>query len=182
MKLIIRLLALLSAVLMLLGSAAAQTKLDDLAELEKQIEARHLQLQQGRAQALKEQIADLEAQNKTLRAQIAANEEALYNLKAELGAIPGALGGIVRYSATTKGFISDVTTTVELDGMTIVAITVDASGETAVIGVMAAEPDYLDQFIGLTGPFTLGENVDAATGATFTSVGVIEAVNNALGY
>lgn len=140
MKLIIRLLALLSAVLTLLGSAAAQTKLDDLAELEKQIEALHLQLQQGRAQALKEQIADLEAQNETLRAQIAANEEALYNLKAELGAMPGALGG------------------------------------------MAAEPDYLDQFIGLTGPFTLGENVDAATGATFTSMGVIEAVNDALGY
>ena len=326
MKLITRLLALLTATLLLLGTAAAQTLKDDLAELEKQIEALQLQLQiaelqvqlagingneldkytaelyknqldeqlaqlqeqrtqlqQGRAQALKEQIADLEAQNETLRAQIAANEEALYNLKAELGAIPGALGGIVRYSATTKGFISDVTTTVELDGTNIVAITVDASGETAVIGGMAAEPDYLDQFIGvsifdapkldtrtgatytsravltaleeiagcvpvgettpeagnerrltgsgagfigysvpvtvtvddlgritaldidlstqvppmcdavldeafisqfigLTGPFTIGENVDTVTSATYTSMGVIEAVNNALGY
>lgn len=326
MKLTSRLLALLSAVLMLLGSAAAQTKLDDLAELEKQIEALELQiqiaglqvqlasingseldqytaelhkkqldeqllqlqeqqvqLQQDRADTLKEQIAALEAQNESLQAQIAANNEALYNLKSELGAIPGALGGIVRYSATTEGFCSDVTTTVELDGMTIVAITVDASGETAVIGGMAAEPDYLDQFIGVsiqeasqldtrtgatctsqailtaleeiaggvpvaettpntgserrltgsgagfigysvpvtvtvddlgritaldidlstqvppmcdavldeaflyqfsgqTGPFTIGENVDIVSGATFTSMGVIEAVNDALGY
>lgn len=326
MKLTSRLLALLTAALMLLGTAAAQTLQDDLAELEKQIEALELQiqiaelqvqlasingseldkytaelykkqldeqllqlqeqqvqLQQGRADTLKERIAALEAQNESLQAQIDANNAAIYTLKSELGAIPGALGGIARYSATTKGFCSDVTTTVELDGMTIVAITVDASGETAVIGGMAAEPDYLDQFIGVsiqeasqldtrtgatytsrailtaleeiagcvpvaetapktgserrltgsgtgfignavpvtvtvdangriislsidlstqippicdavldeaflyqfsgqTGPFTIGENVDVATGATFTSMGVIEAVNNALGY
>lgn len=330
MKLISRLLAVLTAALMLLGTAAAQTQQDDLAQLEKQIEALELQiqiaelqvqlagingseldkytaelykkqldeqllqlqeqrvqLQQSRADTLKEQIAALEAQNESLQAQIAANNETIYSLKAELGAIPGALGGIVRYSATTKGFISDVTTTVELDGMTIAAITVDASGETEIIGGMAAQSDYLDQFIGvniqeasqldtctgatytsrailtaleeiagcvpvveptleptakdtdertltgsgkgfggnevpvtvtvdadgritslsidlstqllpmcdlvldesfinqfigLTGPFTLGENVDIVTGATFTSMGVIEAVNEALGY
>ena len=37
--------------------------------------------------------------------------------------------------------------------------------------------EFVNQFIGKKGPFVKGENVDGVTGATFTSDGVIAALN-----
>jgi RnfABCDGE-type electron transport complex G subunit len=92
-----------------------------------------------------------------------------------------ALTGEV-HSATVKGFASDVTVDVTLDDAgTITAIRIDASGETAGLGQRAMEDeDFQNQFVGQAGPFTLGENVDALSGATITSTAVVEAVNEAL--
>ncbi len=80
-----------------------------------------------------------------------------------------------------KGFTSTVTVTATLDGEgKITAITIDANGETPGFGQRTMEDeDFQNQFIGKTGPFTLGENVDALTGATVTSTAVVEALNNA---
>ncbi len=80
-----------------------------------------------------------------------------------------------------KGFTSIVTVTATLDGEgKITAITIDANGETPGFGQRTMEDeDFQNQFIGKTGPFTLGENVDALTGATVTSTAVVEALNNA---
>ena len=44
------------------------------------------------------------------------------------------------------------------------------------------EPEFAEQFIGHSGPFAIGENIDALSGATISSKAVVEAVNNALGY
>ncbi len=80
-----------------------------------------------------------------------------------------------------KGFTSTVTVTATMDGEgKITAITIDANGETPGFGQRTMEDeDFQNQFIGKTGPFTLGENVDALTGATVTSTAVVEALNNA---
>lgn len=80
-------------------------------------------------------------------------------------------------TASAKGFLSDVTVTVSLDtDGNIASITVDASGETRGIGTRCSDnEDFLNQFIGKTGPF---DAVDVLTGATFTSTAVIEAINS----
>ena len=56
----------------------------------------------------------------------------------------------------------------------------DKFAETPGLGAKAQEPEFYEQFIGQTGPFTLGENVDAIASATITSTAVVDAVNEAL--
>ncbi len=61
----------------------------------------------------------------------------------------------------------------------IVSIKVDASGETPGFGQRTMEDeDFLAQFIGKTLPLTLGEGVDALSGATVTSTAIVEALNS----
>ncbi len=88
---------------------------------------------------------------------------------------------VVTAVGEAKGFTSTVTVTATMDGEgKITAITIDANGETPGFGQRTMEDeDFQNQFIGKTGPFTLGENVDALTGATVTSTAVVEALNNA---
>ena len=90
-------------------------------------------------------------------------------------------GEVVTAVGEAKGFTSTVTVTATLDSEgKITAITIDANGETPGFGQRTMEDeDFQNQFIGKTGPFTLGENVDALTGATITSTAVVEALNNA---
>ena len=93
----------------------------------------------------------------------------------------GEEGEAVTAVGEAKGFTSTVTVTATLDSEgKITAITIDANGETPGFGQRTMEDeDFQNQFIGKTGPFTLGENVDALTGATITSTAVVEALNNA---
>jgi len=96
---------------------------------------------------------------------------------AETTAAAAASGSITAgtYTASEKGFASDVTVTmtIEADG-SISAVDVDASGETDTIGQVAA-PKLADAIV---------ENqsigVDAVTGATFTSTAVLTAAENCL--
>lgn len=86
-------------------------------------------------------------------------------------------------SAAKKGFGGDVYVEVGLDAEGKVADIVignDKFAETPGLGAKAQEPEFYEQFIGKTGPFTLGENIDALTGATITSQAVVDAVNEAL--
>lgn len=58
---------------------------------------------------------------------------------------------------------------------------IDASTQTPGMGTRCAEDDvFTTQFLGKSGPFILGENADALTGATVTSTAVVEAINAAL--
>ena len=85
-------------------------------------------------------------------------------------------------TAKAVGFSGeDVTVAITLDDAGAVAsMTVDAAAETAGLGQKAMEDAFTSQFIGKTGPFVLGENVDAITGATITSTAVVDAVNSLL--
>ena len=84
-------------------------------------------------------------------------------------------------SATAKGFQSDVTVTLTVADGAIDSIIVESSNETPGFGTRCAEDAaFLEQFIGKSAPLTLGENIDALSGATVTSTAVVEAANAAL--
>lgn len=64
---------------------------------------------------------------------------------------------------------------------TIAWLFIDASTQTPGMGTKCAENgDFKWQFLDKSGPFILGENADALTGATVTSTAVVEAINAAL--
>ena len=86
-------------------------------------------------------------------------------------------------TGSASGFGGDVSVTLTLDmNGAIDEIEVDIPFETPGIGSQCGEKTWLAQFIGRKGPFELGENIDVVTFATFTSRGIVEAVNAALGY
>lgn len=90
-------------------------------------------------------------------------------------------GTVLTGSASGFGGDVSVTLTLNMNG-TIDEIEVDMPFETPGIGSQCGEKTWLAQFIGRKGPFVIGENIDVATSATFTSRGIVEAVNKALGY
>ena len=98
-----------------------------------------------------------------------------------------AAGQIVGYVAqvTTRGYGGEieVITGVDLSG-TIAGISVGGANfsETMGLGSKAREPEFTDQFAGITAPVALGDNVDAITSATITSAAVVSAVNIACDY
>ena len=66
------------------------------------------------------------------------------------------------------------------DEAKIASISVDASTQTPEYGGLVPEDEgFLNQFIGKTLPLTLGEDVDALSGATVTSGAVVDALNTA---
>jgi putative ABC transport system permease protein len=71
--------------------------------------------------------------------------------------------------------------TVKLDDSSrIASLTVDAGTQTPEIGGLAqTDESFNRQFIGKSLPLTLGEDVDALSGATITSTAVVEALNTA---
>ncbi|MBQ7848445.1 MAG: FMN-binding protein [Clostridia bacterium] len=79
-------------------------------------------------------------------------------------------------NAVAAGHSSDVTVTAIINDDGIIAhLLVDASGETE--GQKVMDPAYLTQFLGKTLPLTLGEDVDAVSGATATCQAVVDALN-----
>ncbi len=71
--------------------------------------------------------------------------------------------------------------TVKLDDSSRIAfLTIDAGTQTPEIGGLAqTDESFSSQFIGKSLPLTLGEDVDALSGATITSTAVVEALNTA---
>ena len=83
---------------------------------------------------------------------------------------------------TAAGYHGTITAKVTLneDG-TIAALTVDTSCENADYGAKVGTNEaFLNQFIGKTGPFTIGEGIDAVSGATGSSQSAEEAINDAV--
>ncbi len=70
-----------------------------------------------------------------------------------------------------------VTLTLNADGA-IATLVVDADTQSPGLGKKCGEERFAAQFIGQTGPFVLGENVDAVSYATVTSQSVVDAVNS----
>ena len=71
-----------------------------------------------------------------------------------------------------------VTATLD-DEMRIASLEVDATLQTEEYGGHCADPEFTNRFIGKSLPLTLGEDVDALSGATFSSNAVVEALNSA---
>ncbi|NLV57868.1 MAG: FMN-binding protein [Clostridiales bacterium] len=79
-----------------------------------------------------------------------------------------------------QGFAGPVEVTVGMDlngVLTGILVGGDAFAETQGFGSKAKEPAFTDQFMGKNVPVTLGDNVDAISGATVTSSAVQNAVN-----
>ena len=92
-----------------------------------------------------------------------------------------ALTGAVQ-SGEAQGFQSKVKVNITLDANGAVSgIEILSSDETPGFGTRCGEDaTFAEQFIGKTGPFAIGEGIDALSGATVTSKAVVEAVNVAL--
>ena len=116
---------------------------------------------------------------------------ATYTTKAVVGAINQAYeekNAVVpagpegtRYTASRQGFAGPVAVfvTVKDDG-TITALEVgdEQFAETEGFGMGAKEPAFTKQFVGKTLPLAL-EDIDAVSGATYTTKAVVEAINAA---
>ncbi|MBR4458519.1 MAG: FMN-binding protein [Clostridia bacterium] len=92
-------------------------------------------------------------------------------------AAPEAEGFI---TATATGFSGkDITVRVKLneEGTAIAEIAVDAAGESADYGRKCGEAAFTDQFVGKGTVLTLGEDIEAVSGATITGAAVVRAVN-----
>ncbi len=75
-----------------------------------------------------------------------------------------------------------VMTGVDLDGKVIAVEVLSASDETPGLGQNVTKKTYWEQFKGLSGKAVVGNNgnIEAVTGATFSSKAVAECVNDAL--
>lgn len=93
---------------------------------------------------------------------------------------------------TKKGFAGDITLAVEIGKDSIInGFEILSSNETEGYGAKANEPDYAEQFVGLkadritysaTGALKENNEVDAISGATYTTKAIDMAVNEAIKY
>ena len=96
--------------------------------------------------------------------------------------------GVLAFEVTVKGYKEGYTLLVGVDKGAVAGVAVVSTGEeTPNLGTKTAVPDYLEQFKGYDKPVTIvtaepkndGE-IQAVTGATYSSKGVVKAVNIAL--
>ncbi|MBQ7306453.1 MAG: FMN-binding protein, partial [Clostridia bacterium] len=102
-------------------------------------------------------------------------EEAVETTEEVVEEVPAA----EELTAVAPGFVGKdvgVAVTLNEDG-TIATLTLDLTQQAPPVCDMCNSEDFLNQFIGKKGPFVKGEGVDIVTGATFTSEGVIAALN-----
>ena len=94
---------------------------------------------------------------------------------AEGGSEGGSAAG-ASFTGSGQGFGGAITATVTFnaDG-TIASVTAVGDAETPGIGSMALEEDYLAQFVGLTCPV----EIDTVAGASYSSNGLMDAINDA---
>lgn len=84
---------------------------------------------------------------------------------------------------TTPGYVNDIVLLVGVnnDGK-VIRLMVRNLEETYGLGENAKEVDFLAQFIGINGEVTVGEEIDAVTGATVTSKAVTKGINSAVAF
>ncbi|MCL1854849.1 MAG: FMN-binding protein [Clostridia bacterium] len=85
-------------------------------------------------------------------------------------------------TVTVQGFAGPVEVTVGMDMsgvLTGLSVGGSAFAETAGLGDLAKSPSFTDQFVGKAVPVTLGDGIDAISGATITSRAVVGGVNMA---
>ncbi len=94
----------------------------------------------------------------------------------------GETGYVVE--TVTAGYAGDVTLWVGADAKgSVTGLTIRDLSETSGLGRRAASDiGFLSQFLGTSGGVSVGENIDALTGATVTSKAVTKGVNAAAGF
>lgn len=86
-------------------------------------------------------------------------------------------------STVTSGYGGDINLIVGVSpDKTVKGVKVVSMNETAGLGSKTRNTAFLDQFIGKSTPLTVGENVDAVSGATVSSKAVTEGIKKALNY
>ena len=93
----------------------------------------------------------------------------------------GSIAGYV-FTVSKNGYggAVKVMTGIAPDGKIAAVEVLDASEETPGLGQNVAKKAFWTQFKGLSGEVSVGGNVEAVTGATFSSKAVAESVNEAL--
>jgi len=83
--------------------------------------------------------------------------------------------------STGAGFGGEISAMIGFDTSSAVSgIKITAMSETAGVGTKVKNDTFLSRFFGKSEPVTIGETVDGISGATFSSKGVAQAVNNAM--
>ena len=96
------------------------------------------------------------------------------------GTVVGHVGTV-----TVKGYGGEIEVRVGLDlNAVITGISVGGPNfsESAGLGARTRDPEFTDQFQGVQTPVTLGQNVDAISGATISSGAVVSGVNKVVKY
>ncbi|MBQ7671366.1 MAG: FMN-binding protein [Clostridia bacterium] len=92
--------------------------------------------------------------------------------------------GVLGYTVTVKpqGYGGEIEMLVGIEpGGSVVGIEIISMSETPGVGSkVKSDPNFLPQFKGMTGTLTIGENVDAISGASISSKAVTSGVNEAL--
>lgn len=85
--------------------------------------------------------------------------------------------------ATVNGYVDSIVVWVGVNNSgSVTGVSVRRLGETLGLGSRAGQNAFLEQYKGLSGTLTVGENVDALSGATVTSKAVTKAVNSAIAF
>ena len=85
--------------------------------------------------------------------------------------------------ATVNGYVDSIVVWVGVNNSgSVTGVSVRKLGETLGLGSRAGQAAFLEQYKGLSGTLTIGENVDALSGATVTSKAVTKAVNSAIAF
>lgn len=80
-----------------------------------------------------------------------------------------------------SGFMAEIRMMVGVDVTgAVCGVNIVSMSETPGLGSRTNSPAFLDQFMGKSGTLTVGENVDAVSGATISSRAVTRGVNDAL--
>ena len=90
-----------------------------------------------------------------------------------------AEGTVIGYAikASARGYGGDVTCVVGFDTSgRVIGLSVDAPDETPGLGNNVEKTDFTSQFVGMDADPVLGEDVDAVTGASYSSRAVTNAV------
>lgn len=132
------------------------------------------QVQQQKLRASMEQV--LKADEYVPGDKLPENIDSVYIAKTASGEVAGVV-----LEVAGKGYKGkmNVVVGINADG-TVSGVRMGTNSETPTIAGRAMEPEYLDQYIGKSGSLASGKDADLVSGATFTSGGVLNAVNTAL--
>jgi electron transport complex protein RnfG len=113
---------------------------------------------------------------------VKSENDKIINIMTAVDASGNEIGKVIRTWSTVKGFKGDMELYVGFapDGQ-ISGVSVISHQETEGLGSKATLPAFTDQFKGRDGSSEIGEkDIDAVTGATYSSKSFLSAVNNAI--